>query len=703
MSSTEDSLKAGLQTKKRTFLGIGLSDGVKPSNLATHYYASLFGLSLMTFFGFILANVLTGILNTPLSELGRVSGNLGFYKELVFLALVPLFGVLSDKIGRKLIFAFGFAVVGIACYFFPNAKTLDELTVYQLLFSVGASAITGMFSTVIADYLTDRDRGKGTGLMGVFNGLGAMLSAIGLLSLPAFFGRRGYEFNQSLQMTFYVVGGIAFVSTIILLIGLKGGKATTKEESKGFLTLAKEGILAAKHPAILLAYLAAFVSRGDLALVGQTLTNWLTKYSLENGLSQSDAQRQAQLGIVVVQSVALFAAPIIGIMADRINRLTAVIIAVAISAIGYSSLFLIENPLGFNMKLALMLVGVGEVAGVIVSQVLIAQYAPKEIRGSIIGVFGFCGALGILTALKFGGYLFDVWTESAPFLLFGIFGAITVIYGLAIRNKVKVKLPMKTVVITGSTRGIGYGLANEFLKRGCKVVVSGRSQDACDKATAELSAKHNKENIYAVPCDVTNYEHMQNLWNKSAEKFGKIDAWINNAGISNAYIPFWEVSPETIKNVTDTNMLGAMNGSHVALKEMIKQGSGELYNMYGFGSDGRKANGLTLYGATKYGLKYLTEALTKEAKDTPIKIGSLSPGIVLTDLWDDLYEGMPERKEKSKKIVNILGDKVETVTPFLAEKVLENDKNGAKIAWLTGGKAFWRFATAAFNKRNLFD
>jgi MFS family permease len=111
-----------------------------------------------------------------------------------------------------------------------------------------------------------------------------------------------------------------------------------------------------------------------LALVGQTLTNWLTKYSLENGLSQADAQRQAQLGIVIVQSVALFAAPVIGIMADRINRVNAVIIAVAISAVGYSSLFLIENPLGFNMKLALMLVGVGEVAGVIVSQVLIAQY-----------------------------------------------------------------------------------------------------------------------------------------------------------------------------------------------------------------------------------------------------------------------------------------------------------------------------------------
>jgi NAD(P)-dependent dehydrogenase (short-subunit alcohol dehydrogenase family) len=487
------------------------------------------------------------------------------------------------------------------------------------------------------------------------------------------------------------------------MLGIKGGLVSNTAEKKSFASLAKEGIVAAKNPAILLAYLAAFVSRGDLALVGSFLTLWLNKYGINSGLSEADAAKQVSITVVIVQTVALFSAPIVGIMVDRFNVIVAVIIASICAAIGYSSLFLIENPFGTNMKFALILVGFGEIAGVITSQVLIAKYAPKEVRGSVIGFFGLCGAIGIMTAFGVGGYLFDNWRESAPFLMFGVFGVLVALFGLAIRHKVKVKTDMKTVIITGSTRGIGYGLANEFLKRGCKVVVSGRSQAACDKAVAELSAKHDKENIYAVPCDVTNYEQVQNLWDKSAERFGKIDVWINNAGISNAYVPFWEVSPEVVKNVTDTNMLGAMNGSHVALKSMIKQNSGELYNMYGFGSDGRKQDGLTLYGATKYGLKYLTESLTKEAKDTNVIVASLSPGIVITDLWDDLYEGMPERKEKSKKIVNILGDKVETVTPFLAEKVLENDKSGAKIAWLTTPKAFWRFATAAFNKRNLFD
>jgi len=261
---------------------------------------------------------------------------------------------------------------------------------------------------------------------------------------------------------------------------------------------------------------------------------------------------------------------------------------------------------------------------------------------------------------------------------------------------------MKTIIITGSTRGIGYGLADEFLKRNCKVVVSGRTQESVDKAVDKLAEKQNREMIFGIPCEVSDYVQVQSLWDKSKERFGKIDVWINNAGISNPYTEFWKLDAETIKEVVDTNMLGAMNGSHVALKEMLGQGGGELYNMYGFGSDGRKIEGLALYGSTKYGLKYLTESLLKDAKGTNVLIGSLSPGIVLTDLWTDLYKEQPERMEKSRKIVNILGDKVETVTPYLAEQVLANTKNGAEIKWLTGAKAAWRFATAAFNKRDLF-
>ena len=63
----------------------------------------------------------------------------------------------------------------------------------------------------------------------------------------------------------------------------------------------------------------------------------------------------------------------------------------------------------------------------------------------------------------------------------------------------------KSIVITGSTRGIGYSMADAFLERGCNVTISGRKQEAVDVAVAKLSVKHNREQIYGVPCDVTDF------------------------------------------------------------------------------------------------------------------------------------------------------------------------------------------------------
>jgi NAD(P)-dependent dehydrogenase (short-subunit alcohol dehydrogenase family) len=262
---------------------------------------------------------------------------------------------------------------------------------------------------------------------------------------------------------------------------------------------------------------------------------------------------------------------------------------------------------------------------------------------------------------------------------------------------------MKTVVITGSTRGIGYGLAESFLERGCSVVVSGRTQAAVEQAVTALAKKHPAERICGQACDMGVFEQVQALWDAAVKKFGRVDIWINNAGMSNPMLPFWEQTPERLRDVVNTNLLGAMYGSKVAIAGMLKQGGGHLYNMEGFGSDGGMRVGLTPYGTTKYGVRYFIKALIAETQNTPVKVSTLSPGIVITDLLMDGYVGRDADKERAKRVFNILGDKVETVTPYLAQKVLENDKAGARIAWLTFPKIAFRFATAGFNKRNLFS
>ncbi len=191
---------------------------------------------------------------------------------------------------------------------------------------------------------------------------------------------------------------------------------------------------------------------------------------------------------------------------------------------------------------------------------------------------------------------------------------------------------MKIVVITGSTRGIGYGLANELLKQGCAVSISGRTAASVAQAVSALAGKFGAERVFGNPCDVTDYLEVLTLWEKTCAHFGKIDIWINNAGLGHPPAAIWELSPDLINAVISTNLIGAFYGSKVAVQGMMAQGYGSLYNMEGRGSNGARTAGLALYGSTKYGLRYLTESLIEETKGSPILVGALSPGMVVTDL-----------------------------------------------------------------------
>ena len=262
---------------------------------------------------------------------------------------------------------------------------------------------------------------------------------------------------------------------------------------------------------------------------------------------------------------------------------------------------------------------------------------------------------------------------------------------------------MAVVVITGSTRGIGLGLAGAFLERGASVVVSGRGEEDVDRVVGALGETYGAEQVAGQACDVTDEAQVQGLWEAAVERFGAVDVWINNAGMANGMAPLWEVPGDELAQLVKTNVLGAMLGCSVPIRGMLEQGKGAVYNMEGLGSDGRKVAGLTPYGTSKRGLAYMTQGLAGEVKGTPVIVGGIRPGMVLTDM---LMEGLPEEgaeRERYVKVYNTLADKVETVVPWIAERVLANRKNGAVISWLGGAKVMWRFATAGITGRKVVE
>ncbi|MDX2141402.1 MAG: SDR family oxidoreductase [Chloroflexota bacterium] len=257
---------------------------------------------------------------------------------------------------------------------------------------------------------------------------------------------------------------------------------------------------------------------------------------------------------------------------------------------------------------------------------------------------------------------------------------------------------MKVVVITGSTRGIGYGLARAFLERDCKVVISSRTLSSVDQAVETLGAKFGREHVIGQICEVTDYQQVQALWDAAKSRYGRIDLWINNAAIGTPREPMWTLPPEMLYNVVNSNLIGVMYCCKVAIEGMISQGGGHIYNMEGLGSQGELNKGSTPYGASKYGLAYLTKVLNAELGDSPVKVSDINPGLVVTDL---LMESVTS--DENRRIFNILADKVETVTPWLAERMLANDRRGARFAWLTRSKIVTRLLTASFRKRDLFS
>jgi NAD(P)-dependent dehydrogenase (short-subunit alcohol dehydrogenase family) len=260
---------------------------------------------------------------------------------------------------------------------------------------------------------------------------------------------------------------------------------------------------------------------------------------------------------------------------------------------------------------------------------------------------------------------------------------------------------MANVVITGSTRGIGLGMAKEFRKRGHSVVISSRGQAAVEKAVTEVKAAPGSGEVIGIACDVGERTAVQALWDGAAKALGRVDIWINNAGLTGPKRDVSALGDADIAPVINANIWGMIYGTQVPLAGMTAQGNGKIFNFEGFGSDGMTAPGLTIYGLTKRALTYFTKSVNKEIKGSPVLLGTISPGIVVTDLLEESKDEDPVRWEKTKRMYNILADHVGTVAPYIVEKVLAADKPGTAIRWLTNGKAAMRFLTQPIARRKV--
>ncbi len=196
------------------------------------------------------------------------------------------------------------------------------------------------------------------------------------------------------------------------------------------------------------------------------------------------------------------------------------------------------------------------------------------------------------------------------------------------------KLNGRVVVVTGSTRGIGRAVAEACAKEGARVVICSRQKSA----VAETLETFKKEGwqVSGITIDVSVKGDLEKLFQHAIETWGKIDVWINNAGLSGGFRPLPQMTQEEIRALVEVNFTAVLDACRIVIPYFITKGGGILINMKGTGGRGEPSPFLATYSATKAAITNLTNSLAEENRAYPISIHSVIPGMVATDFYKDM-------------------------------------------------------------------
>ena len=208
-----------------------------------------------------------------------------------------------------------------------------------------------------------------------------------------------------------------------------------------------------------------------------------------------------------------------------------------------------------------------------------------------------------------------------------------------------VNLKGKTAIITGASKGIGKAIAMRLAQHGANVVLAARTKGPLDEAVGEIREKF-KVQALGIPTDVGKLEDLQNLVNTTLKEFKAIDILVNNAGVSSQF-PFEKQPLEDFDKLVQTNYLGYVRLIRLVINHMIERKQGAIINSVSGSTlvDPIPRTFLT-YSSLKVGLRAFLKGLFWEMREFNIKVTSLLPGVVASDLAEHLKGAPQEQKDQ---------------------------------------------------------
>lgn len=251
----------------------------------------------------------------------------------------------------------------------------------------------------------------------------------------------------------------------------------------------------------------------------------------------------------------------------------------------------------------------------------------------------------------------------------------------------------QTVIVTGSSAGIGRAIARRFASEGANLVINSRSYERAARTAKEI--RDDDSDAIAVKADITDYGAVKELVDSAVEEFGRLDVMVNNAGMT-IIDKVAELSPEQWREVLDVDLTGVFFGSQVAGRRMIEQGGGgsilNISSMMGEQGYHMRAP----YCAAKAGVNNLTRTLAVEWAEHDILVNALAPGFVKTNITDQTQEaaGYTDEDIRNRTPLGRFGtpEEIANCALFLAAgnhyitgEILHTDGGWTAFAWGSWG------------------
>ncbi|CAH2598641.1 Magnetosome protein MamH [Rhodovastum atsumiense] len=375
------------------------------------------------------------VLGVSLDSAGMVNASLAVAAEVLTLLVVAGAAALSDRCGRVPVLVGGFLVGAAGALLAPFSATLGAALglggvacyfVARMVMALGGCAIWPQLVILAGDFTDREGRARGMSNATSMMAFGSTLVFAVVMQMPRHAGiTLVMLFNAALALAGAwlaagLLGGIA--------AGPDGRAAPPRRGGWHLIPWQALGDLVRHRPRLRVALVAALLARGNVAMVGLFTMLWTIYFAELAGRSQEQAAAHAGLVLGLLGLLLMLTSLGWGRVVDRLGRLNAIGIGMAVSAVGFVSMGLVVNPFGWLVLLPMSLIALGQAGALLAPDVIAFDEAPQDMRGAVMGALNAVGGLGMVVLLEAGGVLFDRIGPFAPFVMMGACNLLVMAY-----------------------------------------------------------------------------------------------------------------------------------------------------------------------------------------------------------------------------------------------------------------------------------